>query len=174
MPKITAHVGRTFEVTLYSHGGTGYSWCLTALPKGVALLDVGESAVKPGLPGGAVRQIFTFLGTDAGAGDLAFELLRPWEPANPADQRTYKVTVEKDVEANMKAAAGQESFPPLLTAMCDGEHDGKVLMESSTNCTLKYGIPPHGGGHCTMMYAVPVTTMGGPIIAKYMAQPPRK
>lgn len=177
---IAAHIGRSFEVTLYTHSGTGYLWCLTALPKGVALVDVSDTVMKPGLPGGSLRQVFTFLGTAAGGGELAFELLRSWEPEAPADKRSYTVKVTKDVEGAMKAVAGQESFPPVLVAECCGEHEDKVVLPSTANCAIPYGVLPGTG--IALSYGFPVMPLyavrppldgTGPIIAKYMAQPPR-
>lgn len=183
---ISAHVGRTFEITLYGHAGTGYSWCLATITGPVALIEVSTTAVPPVLPGGAQRTTFTFIGTGTGPASADFALLRPWEPQEPADTRSYAISVEADVQANLERAAGNESFPPLVVAQCDGEHEGKVLMDSRANCTLKYGIPAtdNANGPCVLKYGFPVTPLynvhppfnagSGPIIAAYMAQPPRQ
>jgi hypothetical protein len=154
---IVAHVGRSFEVTLYaSPGSTGYSWVLTGLPPAVGLTDVSLTPVAPIQPGSVSRQIFTFLGLAVGGGALSFDLVRTWEPDKPADKRIYTVAVLSEVaEAAdaMQAVAGNESFPSVVFGVCEGEHEGKVMIDSRANCVapnssdstlpvnVKYGIP---------------------------------
>jgi hypothetical protein len=183
---IIAHVGHAFEVALYSHGGsTGYSWVLTALPAGAALTGVDTAPPKPGLAGGAERQTFTFLGIASSKGTLTFELLRSWEPDKPADKRSYDVKVlaageaaqpaAAETEGALLAAAGNESFPPIVFAACEGEHAGKVVLPSRSNCVIPYGFPANVkyGFPVTPLYAV-IPPTGGPgnIHALYMVQPP--
>ncbi|MGE5787832.1 MAG: protease inhibitor I42 family protein [Myxococcales bacterium] len=172
---ITATVAKSFDVTLYSHGGTGYSWAQTGLPGCIALTDIASQQVVP-LNGGAVRTIFTFLGLKEGSGALTFSLIRPWEPAAAADERSYQVTVNLcDVEGAMASAAGNAHFPPVVFSECSGEHEGKAVIQSDKNCTLKYGIPPHDK-NCNLKYGFPISVLYAvhPPIARYMAQPPRK
>ena len=136
---LTAHPGRTFEVTLYHHAGTGAAWALTALSGPVALLGESQAPVHPGLPGGAVRQVFTLTGTAPGQASLGFALLRPWEPGQPYDTRAFAVQVEAEVDHDMLTAAGHESFPPLVFA--SGE-DGAIQIDSRQNCVPDYGVLP--------------------------------
>jgi hypothetical protein len=174
--EITVQIGKCFDVSQYAHGGTGYTWLLTGLPKGIALFDVSSGAVgKTGefVAGGPVRQVFTFLGTGVGKGVLSFALLRPWLPGEPADTRTYTVTVVADAEAEMRGAAGQESFPPMVAAVSSGEHKGKTVIESKANCVLKYGILPHDS-NCNVRYGFPITNLYNVNIpnASVLAKPP--
>ena len=181
---IIAHPGRTFEVTLYAHGGTGTSWCLGGLSGPVMLFGQSSADVHPGLPGGAVRQVFTFVGVETGTASLSFALVRPWAPDQPYDTRAFEVTVEADVDHAMLTAAGNESFPPLVFGSCE---DGAVHIESRTACTTLYNVPPDKAGDatatCLMKYAAPVRPMynvgpgGGcgpvpPVICFYAVRPP--
>lgn len=178
--QINAQVGQFFDVTVYAHAGTGYSWYLTALPSCAALQNVSESSVQPGLPGGAVRQTFTFLATSAGSGDVGVTLYRPWDPSQPGDKKNYSVIVTSGAEADMKAVAGKHSFAPVALANCEGDNAGQMIHESSTNCILKYGFPPNHpvvlkyGFPVIPAYAVqpPGNSASGPVIALYMVQPP--
>jgi hypothetical protein len=204
---IEAHVGRIFEVSLYSHAGTGYVWMLTRLPHNghtdsVALVEMDSTPLKSAVAGGPVRQTFTFVGIAEGDGTLSFQLLRPWEPGEPADTRDYEVTVKSDIEEDLRAAAGNESFPPVVYSVCLGDDQGKPMLDSRHNCRtmygitagLKYGIPiePAYGVPMPMynvnvplaplynvntplgqLYNVNPPTCCGPIIAKYMTQKPQ-
>lgn len=170
---IVADQNTQFEVTLYTHSGTGYSWYLTGLTGGLALIASVEQQVVP-VPGGACRQIFTFLATAAGAGELKFALLRAWEATTPADTRVISVDVHANVAGAMKAAAGHETFVPCVSAECGGENDGQVLIESAHQChVLKYGHPHN----LKYGYPTPPTLYYGVLptpVARYMAQPPQK
>jgi hypothetical protein len=161
---IVAHVGRSFEVTLYaSPGTTGYSWILTGLPPAVGLTDVSLTPVAPIQPGSVSRQIFTFLGLAVGGGALSFDLVRPWEPDKPADKRNYTVEVLSEVAeaaSAMQAVAGNESFPSVVFGVCEGEHKGKIMVDSRTNCVQPYGFPD-GIWPANVKYGFPVIHIYG-------------
>lgn len=172
-------VGQYFQKTLTTHSGTGYTWVLTSLPPGLALTEITTATIgKQIMPGGPLSETFTFLGIAKGAGKLSFSLIRPWEPTEAIDTLTLEVEVV-ELEKAAEAVAGHDTFLPLVSVACEGEHEGKIVLQSAANCQLKYGyFPGHHG--CILKYGIPVRTLygypppddHGPIIARYMAQPP--
>jgi hypothetical protein len=179
---LNALVGRNFEISVYSYAGTGYSWCLAGLSGPAFLMGMDTQAVKPGLPGGAVRETFTFIGAAAGDAKVTLELVQPWDPQKPADKRTYTIHVANSVDEKMRAAAGSENFPSAVFGTCD-DNGGGAALESKAQCNLKYGVLPHGGNNCVVKYGFPIVPLynvspptggdGTGIICFYMAQPPR-
>ncbi|MCI5165904.1 MAG: hypothetical protein D3903_07375, partial [Candidatus Electrothrix sp. GM3_4] len=92
VPNVHVEIGSSFEIHLYSRGGsTGYLWYLSEMPKGLVLVSTSATPVPPVMPGSQTRQSFTFLATAKAEGPLSFELLRIWNPTEPADTRTYTV-----------------------------------------------------------------------------------
>ena len=86
-------LGRCFDITLQGQSGTGFTWCLSGMSNGLALIGKQVVPIHPGLPGGAVREIFTFAGIEAEHGKLHFRLIRPWKPLDIADSRQFQVDV---------------------------------------------------------------------------------
>lgn len=86
-------LGRCFDITLQGQSGTGFTWCLSGISNCLALVGKQVVAIHPGLPGGAVREIFTFAGIEADHGELHFRLIRPWKPLDVADSKQFQVDV---------------------------------------------------------------------------------
>lgn len=179
---MTTTVNRCVDVTLVTHAGTGYIWTLTALSGGVALTEIADLASTRNV-GGALRQVFTFVGTKASTATASFALIRPWEADQPVDTREVTIEVQDaGAEEALVKAAGSGSFvhgsyhpAPAATACGD---EGQMVLESSSNCTLKYGIPPNAP-NCNLKYGIPIRPLYAinppdNIVARYMAQPPKK
>lgn len=86
-------LGRCFDITLQGQSGTGFTWCLSGMSKCLALVGKQVVPIHPGVPGGAVREIFTFAGIAVDHGDVRFCLIRPWKPLDAADCKQYQVDV---------------------------------------------------------------------------------
>ncbi len=135
VPDIHVEIGKSFEIHLYSRGGsTGYLWYLSEMPKGIVLVSTSATPVPPVMPGSQTRQSFTFVATAEVKGPLSFELLRIWQPTESADTRTYAVIVsatdEKSLEARMTAEAGSSRFlQPEIFRCCMPP-------------IMPYGVPP--------------------------------
>lgn len=171
MTNYVVQTGNCLNVSLVANGGTGYTWVLTALPAGLGLVDI-TTTVSSKLPlyGGPVTYTFTFAGIAKGKGKLAFELLRVWEPQDPADKQEDTVEITDSPADAAKSEAGRNTFAPLAYIACEGEHEGKVVLHSSANCTTKYGAPT-GTGECRTLYGMPVMPYGFPPVTDYGIPP---
>ncbi|CAG8999022.1 MAG: hypothetical protein CENE_00986 [Candidatus Celerinatantimonas neptuna] len=188
VPVISACIGKTFDIHLQSmSGSTGYDWYLSGLPEGVALLGETSTPVYPGQGIGPIRKTFTFLGLKEAKGALEFTLVAPWKPTEPADQKTYALTVTKAQQDELETEMGASKFfasntsidmPPCIpygspnipvyplygypakdSGVLSG-YSGISVIQSESNCVLKYGVP---GGiadapNCTLKYGFPVNT----------------
>lgn len=139
LPETYVKVGEAFQVTLYSQGGsTGYSWYLSGLPECIAFLGETTAAVPPVMAGSKTAQTFTFAAMAKPGGTVAFSLLRPWEPANPADHHTVVVNVsaadtKPNLAQSLKETAGR------------GQFVGGSLGASHVPPHLAYGFPCQNG-----------------------------
>ena len=179
----TVQTGHVFTIDLssYDPGSTGFLWGVSRISGPIVLVEISQSRAVSGLPGGTVITHFTFFAAKAGTAEADFELIRPWGTGEVADRRHVKITVAATPDEALVAAAGQESFPAVLFAECEGENAGKVTLPSRTNCIQPYGVLAGGGGG--VKYGFPITPLynvrapaegfSPPIIAFYMAQPPR-
>lgn len=89
-------VGETFEVTLSDMPGAGYRWLVKDIPDGIRLVAQDPIATQSDLVGSPRPRAFEFHADREGIYDLAFELVRPWEPREttpPADGRVITVVV---------------------------------------------------------------------------------
>lgn len=167
---IHVQVGHSADVVLFLSSGTGYTWVLTALPDCLGLMDVASSGTSAS-PGGVNQESFTFAAVKAGSGQLVFQLLRPWDPAQPADTRNFQVKVEpaSKTTAALEASMGKGNFlPPMVhTTVMD-----PCMPYGFPNCgtdvralynypidhhpiSLKYGYPiPLKYGYPVPMYAI--------------------
>lgn len=178
---LTVATGHVFPVSLSTHAGTGFVWGLSHLIGPVVLVGV---TVRPALSqvGEATISTFTFFAARAGEAEIAFELIRPWGTGEIADKRDFRIKVVAATDAAMEQAAGLESFPALAFAECEGEDAGKVSLPSRHNCIAEYAVfPGEKAAGCVLKYGFPIhpvyavlppTGPSGPIIARYMAQPP--
>lgn len=185
---VASHV---FSIPLPSHGGTGFVWGVSHLIGPVVLVGV---TARPALTqvGGATITTFTFFAAKAGEAEVTFELIRPWGQGEVADTRKVHIKVAAATDTAMEAAAGLDSFPALAFAECEGEHAGKVSLPSRHNCIAEYAVfPGEKAAGCVLKYGFPIHPLyavrpptgqlynvpppfdsSGPIIARYMAQPP--
>lgn len=179
-PIVQVAIGESFEIHLYSQGGTGYSWYLAEMPKGVVLVSVTDAPVGPPMPGSKTRQSFTFAATAEMKGSLSFELLRIWMPTEPADTRNYLVIAgaadAESLEARMTAEAGSARFirpetfkaamPPIMPYGMPPA--GITADECCKGIHLMYGFPPftlpdgqllesvvESANNCRVKYGVP-------------------
>jgi hypothetical protein len=56
---------------------------------------------------------------------------------------------------------------PILTTVCDGEDQGKLVMEHRSNCAQPYGFPAN------VKYGFPVLKYGFPVQQLYAVMPPQ-
>jgi hypothetical protein len=164
LPEIQVKVGETFEASMYCQSGTGYGWYVAGMPPGVALLGSASAPVPPAAPGGSVRTMFTFVASTAAAGEtgtLIFQLLRPWDPTNPADQRVYTIKVlpagGASLSDELKSIGGKGRFvaqPPFRSHLPPVVVEYGVFSEAASRANAgavpdafvikPYGFPPLG------------------------------
>jgi hypothetical protein len=137
--KITAYQGKLFRVTLLSHfGSTNVGWCLTSLPKGIALLAE-EITLLASRPGAEVRQIFSFSPLDnAGTETLEFRLIKHL-PSIGKEEQLETVNVQVDVVPyDKKNGLSKDRFVEY------SENSATYKLAQDNDCTqvLKYGYPP--------------------------------
>jgi len=95
---ITLRTGQCLEVALPSTAGTGYSWQI-ANPAANVLKSSGEPKMESAPPGNKVgqtqNQVFSFVPSGKGSGQLELQYLRPWEKdRKPAKSFLLSVKVE--------------------------------------------------------------------------------
>jgi len=95
---VTLHPGECLEVVLPSNAGTGYSWQV-ANPAANVLKSSGKPKIESGPKGGKVgqseNQVFSFVPSGKGTGQLELQYLRPWEKdRKPAKTFLLSVKVE--------------------------------------------------------------------------------
>jgi hypothetical protein len=192
---IKAYQGKDFTITLQaSPGSTGYSWCLTGLPKEFALFsyEMNPSGMWPGAP---VNQVFRFfaLGEPAEVVYVEFTSIRLFDPRQTGEKLSVGVSVipynEADgldgfVKYSDNAAAYTPAvdygFPMMSGAgavtdlygfpNCDAGGDcpikyGFPMMNSAGgDCPVKYGFPMVGGGNAATPYGYPMTASAPPLV----------
>jgi hypothetical protein len=150
--KIIAYQGKLFKVVLGSNfGSTNIGWCLTSLPKGIALLAEGTVQPAPRL-GAPVQQVFSFTALDeVKDAKLEFRLIKHVAFIGKEEQlETVEVEVEV-VPYNAKSDVSRERFVEY------SENTASYSPEQDNDCTqvLKYGYPPY------MKYGYPVASAAG-------------
>jgi hypothetical protein len=169
---IKAYQGKLFKVTLRSNfGSTNIGWCLTALPKGIALLseeDIPESA-RIGTP---IQQVFNFCALDAvGNTELEFRLIEHRATiTKDAQHETVTVTVtvvpydEKGDVSKARFVEYSENSAAYGGAG-SGDHDCTQVLKYGYPPYLKYGYP-HAAGQCEAA-CPPVRGPDGTVVYKY-------
>jgi hypothetical protein len=149
--KIIAHQGKLFKVVLGSNfGSTNIGWCLTSLPKGIALLSeetiqLSSRFITP------VHQVFNFTALDEVKDvKLEFRLIRHVATIGKDDElETMEIEVDV-VPYNAKSDVSKKRFVEY------SENAASYSPVQDNDCTqvLKYGYPPY------MKYGYPVTSAG--------------
>jgi hypothetical protein len=168
--KIIAYQGKLFKVVLGSHfGSTNIGWCLTSLPKGVALLseEIVPLARQVGAP---VHQVFNFTALDeVKDAKLEFRLIRHIATIGKEEQ-LETVEIEVDVVPyNEKSDVSKKRFVEY------SENAATYSPAQDNDCTqvLKYGYPPYvkygypAASAGSTALCPPVTGPDGKIIYKY-------
>lgn len=144
---IKAYQGKLFKVALRSNfGSTNIGWCLTSLPKGIALLAE-EHEAESQRTGRAVQQVFYFCAVDSVENeDLEFRLIKH-SPVIRKEEQLKTVTLKVQVVSyDPNSDIGKDNFVEYH------ENAANVSGGSDDDCTrvLKYGYPPY------MKYGYPV------------------
>jgi predicted secreted protein len=175
---ISVAAGTTFKVTLECNpGSTGYSWALAHMPDSVNLLDISYEISTSLTFGATSNQAFTFAALDPCQDSLKFNLLRPWEPSNPAEQRVYPLTICEPVKTEadeLNALTGKDKFAdPCAASNCYSTNFAArpYMAPFSYSGPVALYMPP-----CPNMTPVPNECMtaggvkyGPPAIYKYAA-----
>lgn len=90
---IEAYVGQELDVVLADLPGAGFGWVPREVPAGLALLSSDWTGGVPSEPGASRARTFRFAARRPGSYDLAFDLVRPWEPTEVAPARRHTVAV---------------------------------------------------------------------------------
>lgn len=135
----TALQGKVCVVTLKGSAGTNYCWCLTSMPKELALFGIDRVAERPGLCGGTYQEHFYFLvkGSEDINVELNFELTCISNPTEVAKTSTVKIRI---------IPADSNDFAPLDTVAQVGNVDADALLKYGYVCgaqdsqrLVKYG-----------------------------------
>lgn len=94
---VNVAVNERFAVELVGVPTAGYIWAPVTLPAFVQRAgEAGGNTVpeqsQPGYTGGNHWEVFMFVATEAGSGELVLEQRRPWETNEPASS-TFRVTI---------------------------------------------------------------------------------
>jgi hypothetical protein len=150
---IKALQGKLFKVSLESMlGSTGIGWCLTALPKGIALLSE-ESILKTARLVGPIDQVFNFCALDdVGKVEIEFRLIAHRATIGKEEQsETVTVSVEV-VPYNEKGDVSKARF--VEYSENSATYGGEAAGDDDCTQVLKYGYPPF------VKYGYPVAGKG--------------
>ncbi len=86
-------VGDVFTVSRELFGATGYSYYLTKLEGGLALVGTDTEPLEEGLEGGMVKQTFTFACLEEGKAAYQLAMLRVFDPSNPMYEEVMPVEI---------------------------------------------------------------------------------
>ena len=136
----TALQGKVCVVTLKGTTGTNYRWCLTSMPKELALFGTDLEADRSGVCGGTYQEHFYFLvkGSEEANVELNFEMTCISEPTEVTKTCTVKIRI---------IPADSSDFAPLDTVAQVGNVDadaltkyGYVFGPQDDQRLLKYGF----------------------------------
>jgi hypothetical protein len=137
--KVIAYRGRLFKVVLESNfGSTNIGWCLTYLPRGIALLaeDVISTTSRPGAP---VLQEFAFTVLDEKIENvmLEFRLIRH-NATIGKDEQLEAVTIYVHTVEYKEGSIDKTNF-------VEYSENSATVPGHDSDCTrvLKYGYPPY-------------------------------
>jgi predicted secreted protein len=91
---VEAAVGETFEVELEGVPTSGFLWEAVVVPEDLVRLVGDDVDAAPGPIGGSAVQRFRFEALSAGEAELGFAYRRPWESKPPAEERSFRVTIQ--------------------------------------------------------------------------------
>lgn len=95
-------IGEVFTVTREISGGTGYSYYLTQLTGGLALIDFTSIPQLPIMPGGTVTQTFTFSCINPGEASYQLAKFRVFDPSDALFEEIIPIQIESEnSESNM-------------------------------------------------------------------------
>ena len=179
----TALQGKVCVVTLKGSAGTNYCWCLTSMPKELALFGIDRVAEVPGLCGGTYQEHFYFLvkGSEDINVELNFELTCMSNPTEVAKTSTVKIRI---------IPADSNDFAPLDTVAQVGNVDADALlkygyacgaqdsqrlvkygyvcdMQDSQNMAKPYGFPLIQDRHPSLKYGYPCGVQDNQQLVKY-------
>jgi len=164
---ITVRQGKDFKITLKQASGTNYSWCLTTMPEGIAMVTTDVVPQAPGVCGGPVSHIFYFLALGSKPVKLEFAELNLTTPSL-ADAKKVEFDIQI-IPANQKSAANSmTSFVEYAenAAVFEPEKNAGSLATTGlkygypSNPCVKYGYPPmvkYGYYGCTDDSCTPAT-----------------
>ncbi|MZP29359.1 hypothetical protein GTO91_06520 [Heliobacterium undosum] len=192
---ITATVGEVFHVVLEVMGGTGYSWALAHMPDCVNLIDITQEHSQSLKFGNSERQIYSFVAVNACQSFLKFNLIRPWQPLEAAQSRTYALIItepkKSESEELEESIAGRFAGAPAVGSGADASSNVMLYMapfrysmdpdaSNAADCAASSCLgpiqpmymPPLGVKYAppfTPMYFAPVLKYAAPQVLKYAA-----
>lgn len=86
LPPMKVSVGQVFQINVPSNPTTGYTNTLSTLPSCVCLVNTQYVPSHPQLMGSGGTQVYSFVATHAGEGDLQFQDIRFSNPIEVAPQ----------------------------------------------------------------------------------------
>jgi len=164
---INVTVDSIFTVKLQCQAGsTGYSWALAHMPDSVNLVDVSFETTHSYIAGCTETQVFTFAAIAEDQAYLQFNLIRPWEPENVVDSKTFDLAIEakNDTANELQKTAGCKLFASFGDACA-----------SNGVAAMYMGLAPQQCGSVNALYmGLPVMKYMGPPVMKYMGPPVMK
>ena len=179
----TALQGKVCVVTLKGSAGTNYCWCLTSMPKELALFGTDRVAESTDLCGGTYQEHFYFLvkGSEDINVELNFELTCMSNPTEVAKTSTVKIRI---IPANSNDFAPLDTVAQVENVDADallkygyacGAQDSQRLvkygyvcdMQDSQNMAKPYGFPLIQDRHPSLKYGYPCGVQDNQQLVKY-------
>ncbi|MDO5516969.1 MAG: protease inhibitor I42 family protein [Clostridium sp.] len=88
------------EISLYGNGTTGYQWQYTIVDNTIAKEDSTDfisDTTDPEVCGAGGTYIWKFKGLKMGTTEITYRYLQPWDESTLDQTKTYKCTVDKDL-----------------------------------------------------------------------------
>lgn len=89
-------IGEVFTITREVSAGTGYSYYLTLLTEGLALIDSGVTPEQGNLAGGNVIQTFTFICLKEGEASFQLAKFRVFDPSDILYENISTIDITND------------------------------------------------------------------------------
>ena len=179
----TALQGKACVVTLEGTAGTNYLWCLTSMPKELALFGIDREAGRSDVCGGTYREHFYFLvkGSEEVNVELKFEMTCISNPAEVSKTCTVKIRIipaDSSNFASLDAVAQVRNMDVdgLLKYgyACGAQEDPKLLMygfacdmQERQNMAKPYGFPLTQEDQQRVKYGYPCGVQDGQNLVKY-------
>lgn len=103
-------IGEVFTITREVSAGTGYSFYLTKLSDGLALIDFSQTPASGSMAGGTTVQSFTFICLKGGKATYQLAKFRVFDTSDVLYENEITVDIESDLDAANNMPGGWTSY----------------------------------------------------------------